>query len=349
MDLTQAPIRGTILTLLVSISAPAFGAAGFSSQWALENRGQRVCRFDGKNCLNGKAGSDIKARQAWKSNQDCSAVVVAVLDSGVDQRHPDLQRNLMAGKNFVAEQATNDPQDDNLHGTHVSGIIAGAGTETRGVMGVCKKARLLPVKVGDAEGMLTDADVLEGITYAVAQKAKVVNASFGGGTPNQLVKNAIAKASGTLFVIASGNGDIFGRGFSIDSRPVYPAAYDLPNMVVVAATDSQDRLGAFSNFGVNRVHLAAPGVNIVSTFPTKATAEMTANNIPVESGAIDGTSMATPYVAGAAALLWSSKPATSVAEIKRRLIASVDPITALSGKVQSGGRLNLAKLFVNGR
>ncbi|MGE3263428.1 MAG: S8 family peptidase [Bacteriovoracia bacterium] len=346
MEFAFSSVRGALLAF--SLSAPAFGAATYDSQWALANTGQRVCRFDGKNCLDGKEGADTKAQEAWKWNRDCSAIVVAVLDSGVDQRHPDLEQNLIPGKSFVDDVVSSDPQDDNLHGTHVSGIIAGAGSESQGVVGVCRKARLLPVKVGDKEGFLTDADILEGIAFAVSKRAKVINASFGGNTPNQLVKDAMAKANGTLFVVAAGNGDMFGRGFSIDAKPVYPAAYDLPNMVVVAATNSRDELGTFSNFGAGRVQIAAPGVNIVSAFPMRTTEEMAANGIPVESGALDGTSMATPYVAGAAALLWSTIPGTAALEIKRRLLLSVDKIPALEGKVQSGGRLNMAKLFVHG-
>jgi subtilisin family serine protease len=340
-------IRGLALPLgAFLIATTAFAGSTYDSQWALENKGQRVCRFDGKNCLDGKSGADVNAQEAWQINQDCSSIVVAVLDSGVDQSHPDLQGNLLPGKSFVNQLVTDDPQDDNLHGTHVSGIIAGAGNEAKGVVGICRKASLLPVKVGDKDGFLSDSDVLEGIQFAVSQNAKVINASFGGSMPNRLVKSAMAKASGTLFVVAAGNGDRLGKGVSIDTTPVYPAAYDLDNMIVVAATDSQDRLGAFSNFGMKRVHLAAPGVNIVSTFPMQPTEEMLANAIPVGSGAIDGTSMATPFVSGAVALAWARKPLAEPAEIKRILLDSVDKLPVLAGKVQSGGRLNLAK-FVN--
>lgn len=338
-----------LVTFLVVSQSAAFAAAPiYESQWALENKGQRVCRFDGKNCIDGLAGSDIKAQAAWKKNRDCSSIVVAVLDSGVDQRHPDLQPNLLGGMNFVGTAATQDPQDDNLHGTHVSGIIAAAGSESKGVVGVCQKARLLPVKVGDAEGYLEDSDILEGIQFALSQKAKVINASFGGGGANQLMRNAMAKATGTLFVIAAGNGDMLGRGFSIDTQAVYPAAYDLPNMIVVAATDSRDQLGKFSNFGVKRVQLAAPGVNIVSTFPMAQTEEMKSYGIPVEAGALDGTSMATPYVTGAVALAWATSPRSQPPTIKRKVMLAVDKIPSLAGKVESGGRLNLAKLFSRG-
>lgn len=316
----------------------------FAQQWALENKGQSVCRFDGANCIVGKAGADIKAKQAWAKVQDCSGVIVAVLDTGVDTRHADLAGNLLAGKNFVGSWETNDPTDDNLHGTHVTGIIAGAGTETRGVSGVCRRAKVLPVKVGSADGYLTDADVLEGIAYAVKQKAKVVNGSFGGGPANELIRLAVKNASGTLFIFAAGNGDDTGKGYDIDKKAMYPASYALPNIVAVAATDGQDRLGRFSNFGARSVHLAAPGVNIMSTMPSVATKEMVAAGMKAGYGSIDGTSMATPYVAGAAALYWASAPKATVAEVKGRLLASVDKVSALEGKVQSGGRLNLAKL-----
>jgi len=343
-------LRSTIrkFSLALALSLPALAAAApapFASQWAFDNQGQEVCRFDGKNCQKGLAGVDIKAKAAWKKSQDCSRVIVAVLDSGVDTRHPDLSANLLRGYNFVNE--TNDPTDDNLHGTHVAGIIAGSGSEARGVAGVCQKARVLPVKVGTAEGYLTDEDVLQGIGYAVAQGAKVVNGSFGVGPGNALIKQAIQKASGVLFVFAAGNGDPFGRGFDIDAKPVYPASYGLANIVAVSATNSRDALGGFSNWGARTVDLAAPGVNIVSSLPMKATAEMLKNRIPTEAGALDGTSMAAPFVAGAAALYWSNTPTATVASVKQRLLASVDQTPALKNKVKSGGRLNLAKVLTN--
>lgn len=343
MDLRSIALGIFLVPALSFAGGAAPYKAPFMSQWAFENKGQEVCRFDGKNCLKGTVGADMKAKLAWSKNQDCSSVTVAILDSGVDMRHPDLSGNLLRGYNFVDE--TNDPADDNLHGTHVAGIIAASGSENKGVTGVCKKARVLPVKVGSAEGYLTDEDVLQGIDYAVSQGAKVVNGSFGGGPGNELIKKAIAKASNTLFIFAAGNGDMFGRGFDVDAKPVYPAAYGLANIVSVAATNSQDKLGAFSNWGFNTVDLAAPGVNILSTLPMKATAEMTRNKIPAEMGAIDGTSMATPYVAGAAALLWSTSPKASLSSVKQRLLASVDKVPALQGKVKTGGRLNLSKLF----
>lgn len=341
-------LKGLALTITL---LPTYAMAGtpssvpFENQWAFENKGQEVCRFDGKNCLKGKAGVDMKAKEAWAKQNDCSATTVAILDTGADSRHPDLAGNVLPGKNFVSSADFDTAEDDNLHGTHVAGIVAGNGNETKGINGVCHKAKVIPVKVASAEGYLSDSDVLEGMQYAVAQGAKVINGSFGGGPSSEVIKEQIEKSKGTLFVFAAGNGDMFGRGFDIDQTAVYPASYDLPNIVAVAATDSQDRLGKFSNFGETRVHLAAPGVNIYSTFPSKATEEMLSNHIPTMMGAIDGTSMATPYVTGAAALLWSSMPNADVATVKAKLISSVDKVDALEGKVASGGRLSLAKLF----
>jgi subtilisin family serine protease len=335
-----------VLVSLVSLSTtPALAAAVYDSQWALENTGQHVCNFRGKACTDGIAGDDIKYQLVKEQFGDCSRVIVAVLDTGADLQHPDLEANLLPGKNFVGGNESDDPQDDNLHGTHVSGIIAGAGSESNGVVGVCHKARLLPVKVGSAEGQLSDADILTGIQFAVSQGARVVNGSFGGPEGNAVVKNAIARARNTIFVFAAGNGDDNGVGFSIDDTPTYPASYGLANMVTVAATDASDELGSFSNFGVKHVQIAAPGVNIVSALPLQPTAEMTTYGIPTEAGPLDGTSMATPYVAGALTMLLGSNPSMTVAQAKSRLLRSVDKVASLDGKVSSGGRLNLAKLM----
>lgn len=332
-------------SLLASVMASPAYAATYDSQWALENTGQHVCNFRGQRCTDGEAGDDIKYKAVAQRFGDCSAVTVAVLDTGADLRHPDLAANLLPGRNFVEGSSGDDAQDDNLHGTHVAGIIAGRGTPSSGVVGVCRRARLLPVKVGGAEGSLTDSDILEGINFAVASGARVVNGSFGGPSGSTAVKNAIARAKNTLFVFAAGNGDEEGNGFDIDAQPIYPASYGLSNIVVVAATDASDELGAFSNFGGSTVDLAAPGVNIVSTLPMRPTQEMSQYGIPTRSGPLDGTSMATPYVAGALTMLLGANPGMTAAAAKSRLLASVDKLPGLSGRVGSGGRLNLAKLL----
>jgi len=336
-------IRLSVLALgLVAVNA---WSAPFDEQWALENKGQEACSFHKRNCQAGSMGADIKAKLAWNKARNCRSIVTAVLDTGADPSHPDLSRNLMSGKNFVDAVAPDDFNDDNLHGTHVAGIIAASGTENRGVVGVCQSANILPVKVASAQGFLLDSDIIEGVEYAVAKGARVVNGSFGGSRSNQILRDLLAKSDQTLFVFAAGNGDRAGNGFNIDTFAVYPAAYDLPNMIVVAATDNRDNLGRFSNYGVGRVHLAAPGVSILSTMPMKETEMMVKAKIPVELGSIDGTSMATPYVAGAVSLVWSRYPSLSVAGVKAKILKAVDKVQVLEGKVSTGGRLNIAKLF----
>lgn len=320
-------------------------SAPFEEQWALENKGQEACSFHKRNCQAGSIGADIKAKAAWNRARNCKSVVTAVLDTGVDTAHPDLNRNLLSGKNFVETVPTDNPNDDNLHGTHVSGIIAASGTESRGVVGVCQSANILPVKVASAQGYLLDSDIIEGVEFAVSKGARIVNGSFGGSRSNEILRDLLAKSDQTLFVFAAGNGDRMGNGFNIDTFAVYPAAYDLPNMIVVAATDNRDNLGRFSNFGVGRVHLAAPGVSILSTMPMKETETMIKAKIPAEMGSIDGTSMATPYVAGAVSLVWSRYPSLSAAAVKAKVLSAVDKVQSLEGKVKTGGRLNLAKLF----
>lgn len=344
MEFSRA-LTGILFSAAMLSTHPAAAVEIFGSQWALDNSGQHVCNFHGESCIDGQAGDDIKYKLVTQKSGDCSNVVVAILDTGADLSHPDLAGNLLPGKNFVGGDESDDPQDDNLHGTHVTGIIAGNGTEASGVVGVCHKAKVLPVKVADSQGQLTDADILTGINYAVSQGARVVNGSFGGPQPSAVVKSAIGHATNTLFIFAAGNGDEHGIGFDIDTQPSYPAAYGLPNIITVAATDANDQLGSFSNFGAQMVQLAAPGVNIVSSLPLRPTDEMSQYGIPTGYGPLDGTSMATPYVTGAVAMLLSSNPGLSSAAAKGRVLASVDKLDNLAGKVQSGGRLNLAKLM----
>ncbi len=318
----------------------------FPAQWAWKNAGQKVCDNAGANCQAGKRYADVQALNAWKLNHDCSNAVVAILDTGIDYGHPDLKAAFAGGRNFVGANAA-DPFDDNAHGSHVAGTIAGAGSAAAGgAAGVCARARVLAVKVGDYQGALADSDIIAGIDYAAAQGSKVVNASFGGGGASQAMQDAIHRASKTLFVIAAGNGDPWtGRGYSIDTNPTYPASYPEANIIVVAATDNRDQLGSFSNYGAKTVHLAAPGVNILSTTPLQATVEMRDFAIPTTYAYMDGTSMATPHVTGAVALYWSAHPTQTAAQVKARLLASVEPVAALKGKTMTGGRLNLARLL----
>lgn len=339
----------TLVASFVTFSAQAaLSGQYYSQQWALKNSGQKICDMTGDECLNGIVGADISAEAAWNVQTDCRSVIVAVLDTGVDFGHPDLDGNIMAGKNFVPDVTTDDASDDHFHGTHVTGTIAGRGD---GAAGICHNARVLPVKVASGEGRLIDSDIIRGIDYAAQSGARVMNASFGGEGKSQLVQAAIARAKNTVFVAAAGNGDPFtGRGFDIDKRPVYPASYPLANIVVVAATDNRDQLTVFSNFGKKKVSIAAPGASIISTVP-RVFSEYVKELEPYTRKTpgymkLDGTSMSAPHVTGATALLLSKYPSLTPVQAAQALRGTADLIPELDTKVASSGRLNLHKLVL---
>ncbi|MEP6904022.1 MAG: S8 family serine peptidase, partial [Actinomycetota bacterium] len=180
-------------------------------------------------------------------------------------------------------------------------------------------------------------DAIEAINYAIDRKQKgvnlrVISASWGSTQYSKALEDTIRAAgeAGILFVAAAGN-----DGSSNDKRPHYPSNYDLPNVISVAALDRNDQLASFSNFGVKTVHIAAPGKDILSTWLGDQYREAS------------GTSMATPYVSGVAALVLASSPDLSVAKLRERLLKSVDKIDSLNGKIESGGRLNAAKALGN--
>lgn len=337
--LSAAALSALILTTGTSAKADSSSEL-FAKQWALSNTGQKACSDLSKKCQGGLPGKDIMAIKAWSIKRDCSNVVIAVLDSGVDTTHPDLRDNLIPGKNFTYGGRTEDPTDDNLHGTHVSGIIAGRGDSANGISGICPIAKLLPVKIGDAEGRSTDADIIAGIGFAASQGARVINMSFGGGGSSDVMKKTIQNASNTLVVTSAGN-----NGTDNDAEPHYPSSYGLPNMVAVAATDNRDSLAPFSNYGAKSVDIAAPGFAIMSTIPVIPTEEMQALGLSNSYASLDGTSMATPHVTGAAALLLSYEPNLTTSQLRTKLLASVDKLPNLNSTISTGGRLNLFNLL----
>ncbi len=313
--------------------------------WGLNNTGQ-----DG-----GTADADIDAVEAWDTVTDASNVIVAVIDSGVDYTHPELAANMWTNSGEIAgngidddgngyiddihgyDFANNDgdPMDDNSHGTHVSGTIAAEGNNGSGIVGVAWKAQIMALKFLGANGSGYTSDAVDAVLYAADNGAVLSNNSWGSFGSTYLLEafNAPLKAAietagqaGHLFVAAAGN-----DGDNVDSNvSAYPAGIPLTNIISVAATDRNDEIAYFSNYGEVEVDLAAPGVDIYSTIP---------------GGLYDsynGTSMATPHVAGAAALLYAIKPDLSPQETKAILMNTVDPIASLAGKVGSGGRLNVA-------
>jgi subtilisin family serine protease len=209
----------------------------------------------------------IQAAQAWDVTTGSNTVTVAVVDTGIATDHPDLAANLVPGWDFVSND--DDPRDFNGHGTHVAGTIGAKGDNGRGVTGVDWNVRLMPIRVLDGNGSGSSSNITSGFLYACAHGARVVNASLGGGGYYTPMKNAIASpgCANTLFVIAAGN-----NAGNDETQPHYPCNYgaapdNLPNVICVAATDRNDALAAFSNYGKTSVDLAAPGVDVTSTWP----------------------------------------------------------------------------------
>jgi subtilisin family serine protease len=288
---------------------------------------------------------DIDAPEAWDLTTGAS-VLVAVIDTGVAYTHPDLSQNVWTntsetvngldddGNGLVDDirgwdffDGDNDPDDVDEHGTHVAGTIGARGNNSVGVVGVNWQVRLMALRAGDQIGLPLSA-IVDSIDYACSKGARVVNGSFGGPSFSQAMLDAINTCPGTLFVFAAGNGGSDQIGDNNDSFPTYPCNYPSPNIVCVAATTRGDILAGFSNYGATSVDLAAPGVAILSTKPGGS----------YQFG--DGTSMASPHVAGVAALRLALSPAATVGQLKNALLSSVDTKAALSGKVVSGGRLN---------
>ncbi|MGI9470896.1 MAG: S8 family serine peptidase [Rubripirellula sp.] len=318
----------------------------FDQQWDMHNLGQ----------TSGTIDADIDAPEAWDVSTGNGSTIVAVIDTGVDYRHPDLAPNIWTnpgeipgdgidndnngyvddihGYDFFNEDG--DPLDDHNHGTHVAGTIAAEGNDGIGIAGVNWGAQIMAIKFLGADGSGTTSDAIEAVRYAVDNGAQISNNSWGGDPYSQAMYDVIrdARDVGHIFVAASGNGDFIGFGIDNDATPFYPASYDLDNIVAVGATDHNDRMAIFSNYGANSVDLAAPGVDILST------------TINGGYGNSSGTSMATPHVAGALSLVRDADPALSYSEIISQVLFSADPIDSLQGVTVTGARLNLAASLI---
>jgi large repetitive protein len=270
----------------------------------------------------------MRAPAGWDVGTGSSDVTVAVVDSGVDRTHPDLFANLVPGHDFAYDD--NDPTDYDGHGTHVTGTIAARGNNGIGVTGVAWQTSIEPLQALDATGSGSVSDIIDAYDYAGETGARIVNASFGGGESSDLEKEAIARNSDVLFVVAAGND---GANDDNSATSSYPCAYDLPNVLCVAASDSQDHLASWSNYGAGNVDIAAPGVNIYSTTRCGG------------YGYMSGTSMATPEVSGAAALLLAQDPTLTPAQVRDKLMSTADPLALPEdrARIGSGGRLDVAR------
>jgi thermitase len=312
----------------------------FNEQWALANSGQR----------GGTQGADISATLAWATTTGDDDIVVAVLDSGVDYTHEDLATNIWVRPSgmspyldaelgsvddvhgFNALDNLSDPMDENGHGTHCAGIIGAEGENNLGIAGVNWNVRIMPLKFMNAGGFGTTKDAIEAINYVIERKkagvnVRVISASWGSTMKSRALEDVIRKAyeNDILFVAAAGNASV-----NNDRSPHYPSSYNVPNVVSVAALDRNDQLARFSNYGLKSVAVAAPGVDILSTW--------LGNQYEEKSG----TSMATPVIAGVAALILAENPRMPVDELRSRILGAVDPLPVLKGKTVSGGRINAA-------
>jgi subtilisin family serine protease len=232
----------------------------FTEQWHLINTGQTV------NGTVGTVGADIDAPEAWGITEGTSSVIVAVIDSGVDKNHPDLKDNLLAGHDFVDDDS--EPDDLNGHGTHVAGIIGAVSNNAQGVAGTAWHCRILPLRALDQNGEGTIADVVDAIAFAAENNVKIINMSFANSSYVQTLYNSIKAYPDILFIAAAGNEGAQATGDNNDVIPIYPASFDLPNIISVTATDQNDNLSSFSNSGLKSVDIAAPGENILSTIPS---------------------------------------------------------------------------------
>jgi subtilisin family serine protease len=307
----------------------------FREQWGLDN----------------SAGTDIGAASAWDRTTGSEEVVVGVIDTGMDVSHPDLRDNLFRNPGEVANNDLDDDgngyvddtngwdgvtdtgtiRDDNGHGTHVSGIIGARGNNGQGIAGVAWRVRLLPLRyAGGNSGSVFDA--LQCLDYAVTLKnrgvnVRAINNSWGGGGFSQALAEAVGRANnaGILLVCAAGN-----SAADNDASAVYPAGYDFANVISVGATSRTGTSAGFSNFGATSVDVFAPGDGILSTVPAGGFANF------------NGTSQASPHVAGIAALIAAAEPDASIAEMKARILggALTEPLSL--SLCLTGGRASAA-------
>lgn len=290
----------------------------------------------------------IDGPAVWQEQTGTTDVVVAVIDTGVQASHPALAANMWVNADEVPANGVdddkngyvddtggwdvagndNDPSDIQGHGTHVAGIAAATGNDGVGTSGTAWRASIMPVRALDDNGMGTTFGIAKAINYAVGNGARVVNLSLGGDGYSETLSTAITNAPQTLFVVSAGNGGSDGVGDDTSTSPSFPCNMPAENIVCVAASGTTDALTGFSNYG-EMVDLAAPGQSILSTYPGSGYSWAS------------GTSMATPFVSGAAALLWAEKPGASTAEVRSAILKGVEASSALAGKVASGGRLHL--------
>ncbi|MBC7771440.1 MAG: S8 family serine peptidase [Pyrinomonadaceae bacterium] len=311
----------------------------YGQLWGMHNTGQTV------NGDPGITNADINAPQAWDAFTGDANFVIADIDTGVNYNHADLSANSWINPGEVAGNGIDDdgngyvddtrgwdfvnnennPMDDNGHGTHTAGTVGARGNNGIGVVGVNWQCKLMALKFLNSSGNGSTSGGLSALQYAVAKNVKVSNNSWGGGGFSQSMLNAInaSQSIGHLFVAAAGN-----AGSNNDSSPSYPASYTAANVIAVAATNNNDGIASFSNYGATSVDIGAPGVTIYSTYGSAY-------------AYLNGTSMACPHVAGCAALIYGYNPGWTWTQVKSSLMSTARPVSALAGRCVTGGVVNI--------
>jgi thermitase len=303
----------------------------FPRQYALQNNGQSFTNTASTlTVATGKADADVDAVEAWNVTTG-GDTRVAIVDSGVASDNPDISPKVVARANF-SDAATG--EDNYGHGTHVAGIVAATADNTIGVAGVCPSCTILDAKVLNDSGSGSSSRIANGISWAVSNGAKVINMSLGQRVSSRTLEAAVNSAwnAGAVIVAAAGNAGTQAK--------IYPGAY--PNVIAVAATDNSDVKASFSSYGAQWVDVAAPGVNVYSTFPNHPFVLGTQNGRSQGYDVASGTSMASPMVAGAAALVWSSPAGTANTSVRAKVESTADRITG-TGTSWAHGRVNACK------
>ncbi|MFM7052003.1 MAG: S8 family serine peptidase [Planctomycetota bacterium] len=310
----------------------------FGNLWGMRNTGQTV------NNDPGVSGADSRAHLAWDVFTGDPNFVIAVIDDGTNNTHPDLAANMWSNPGETPGNGVDDDGNGRIddtwgwdfysgdnspyntkHGTHTAGTVGAVGNNGVGVAGVMWRCQIMALRfLGQNGGYTSDAILC--VQYMTQKQVKVSNNSWGGGGYSQGLFDAIAATRGVghVFVAAAGN-----SGINSDSSPAYPGAYNLDNIINVAATDNNDGRASFSNYGASTVDIGAPGVNILSTYGTSGYSYL------------NGTSMACPHVAGAAALVYAANPNYTYAQVKNRIMSTARPVSSLSGRCVTGGVLNV--------
>lgn len=316
----------------------------FNQLWGMHNTGQTV------NGDPGSADADVDAAEGWDSFTGSQSFVVAIIDTGLQGNHEDLAANIWMNPDEIDGNGIDDdgngyiddtrgydfydnkpnPRDLNGHGTHTGGTVGAVGNNGIGVTGVAWSCQLMGLRFLGQNGSGSTTDAVRALEYATSKGVKVSNNSWGGGGFSQSLYNAInaSKSVGHIFCAAAGNNGTNGA--------IYPAGYDLDNIISVAATTNNDGLASFSNYHATDVDLGAPGQTIYSTYRQNSYAYLS------------GTSMATPHVAGVTAMVYMANPGWNYSQVRSQILSTARPIAALSGRCVTGGVVNLQAALTGG-